>query len=395
MRRDPGLIGQVLAGTYRIERLLGKGGMGAVYAAAHTRLPARFAIKVLRATADAEGLARFRREAEITSRLRHPNIVQVFDFNCLRDGTPYLVMEHLEGEDLSARLRRDGRLALPETLHILRGVGAGLEAAHRHGVVHRDLKPSNIFLCRIDGGAEVPKIVDFGISKIRHAGDTDTTPDARLIGTPEYMAPEQARGQNSEIDARTDQWALAAIAYRCLRGRAPFAGDTVAVVLYQILYQEPPTLKELALPPHIAAAIARALSKEPGARFASVRDLLDALADEPARPSRGRTVALGLALAGLLAGGGYLGLRASGLPPRVATPAPPVSMPGPLREGPALPATAAPETAVARQAPAPKAEGAPKRSRPARRTHRRPPAPPPSEPVEWDNNMRGSQHAIR
>ena len=285
---ESSLVGLVLAETYRVERLLGKGGMGAVYAAAHLRLPTKVAVKVLHAEAavNPEIFTRFRREAEITSALRHPNIVQVLDFNRLQDGTPYLVMEYLDGEDLHARLRQRGRLSYQETVTLVRAVGAGLVAAHKKGVVHRDLKPQNIFLCRQEEGdalLEIPKIVDFGISKIRHAAtDTQQTQDQQLLGTPNYMSPEQARGENTQVDARTDQWALAAIVYQCLTGRLAFAGESLAAIIYKVVLEEPPRLRTLVpeVPEWAEAAIVRALSKEREARFPSVLDFVRARGED-------------------------------------------------------------------------------------------------------------------
>src|SRR5262245_52275960 len=166
--------GLVLGETYRIEKLLGRGGMGAVWGASHLRLPGkRVAIKVLLVPADSatggESYARFRREAEIVSRIGHPNIVEVIDWNTLPDGRPYLVLEYLEGESLAARLLR-GPLPLEETLEIARQIGSALAAAHRAGVVHRDLKPENVFLCPTDSGGTLGdrvKVLDFGVSKIK------------------------------------------------------------------------------------------------------------------------------------------------------------------------------------------------------------------------------------
>jgi serine/threonine-protein kinase len=283
------LIGQTLANTYRVESLLGVGGMGAVYLASHLRLPMKVAIKILHTEAanNPEIFARFRREAEIASGLRHPNIVQVYDFNHLPDGTPYLIMEFLEGEDLHSRLRARGRLSYPETAALCRAVGAGLQAAHKREVVHRDLKPQNIFLCRHEQGdevVEVPKILDFGISKIRHAAvDTLKTQDQQLLGTPHYMSPEQARGQNSEVDARTDQWALGAILYQCLSGRLAFPGESLAAIIYHVVAGEPEPLRALCpdVPAAAVAAIGRALSKAREARYPSIAEFVRAFC-EPA-----------------------------------------------------------------------------------------------------------------
>ena len=226
----PGALrpGMVVAETYEITRLLGQGGMGAVWEAKHLRLPGkRVVVKVLLFGAtDAVVLARFRREAEIASRLGHPNIVQVLDFNTLPDGTPYIVLELLQGESLAARLASGPCRARAGD------VDRDARSARRwpprtgKGIVHRDLKPDNIFLCPTDLGGEVRdvvKVLDFGISKIR-GSKTVLTQDAALLGTPQYMAPEQATGRNDEIDARTDMFAFGAMTFEMLAGQAALHG---------------------------------------------------------------------------------------------------------------------------------------------------------------------------
>jgi serine/threonine protein kinase len=273
----PGALrsGTVVAETYEITRLLGQGGMGAVWEAKHLRLPdKRVVVKVLLfGTTDPVTLARFRREAEIASRLGHPNIVQVLDFNTLPDGAPYIVLELLQGVTLAARLFR-GLPTFDQTLAIVGQVGSALAAAHREGIVHRDLKPDNIFLCPTDPGGEVRdvvKILDFGISKIRGA-KTVLTQDAALIGTPQYMAPEQATGRNDQIDARTDIFAFGAIVFEMLAGRPPFLGDTLAAVIHAVVYAPTPPLRELAptTPAAVVSAVERALAKNRDERFPDV-----------------------------------------------------------------------------------------------------------------------------
>jgi len=275
----PGII---VAETYEITRLLGQGGMGAVWEAKHLRLPGkRVVVKVLLFGAtDATVLARFRREAEIGSRLGHPNIVQVLDFNTLPDGTPYIVLELLQGESLASRLLR-GPLPQEQVKSIVTQVGSALAAAHREGIVHRDLKPDNVFLCPTDLGGEVRdvvKVLDFGISKIRGA-NTVLTQDAALLGTPQYMAPEQATGRNDEIDARTDVFAFGAMTFEMLAGKAPFTGDTLAAVIHAIVYTPTPPLATLAkeTPPAIVAAVERAMEKNRDARFPDVNSFVKAV----------------------------------------------------------------------------------------------------------------------
>ena len=263
-------VGAVLGETYRIEGLIGRGGMGAVWAAEHLRLPGKHvAVKVLldAAAGGEEMLQRFRREAEIASRLGHPNIVEVLDFNTLPTGQPYIVLEYLQGETLAARLV-SGRLPLDEALAITRQIGSALQAAHRAGVVHRDLKPDNVFLCAPE--EDMPtrvKVLDFGISKIR-GSQSLRTQDAILMGTPQYMSPEQATGKNTTVDGRTDVFALGAIVYEMLGGQPAFAGGSLAEVVYRVVHGQPTPLRELApaLPENVLSAVERALQKDPAAR---------------------------------------------------------------------------------------------------------------------------------
>jgi serine/threonine protein kinase len=280
-------VGTVLGETYEITDLLGQGGMGAVWAAKHLRLPGkRVAIKVLHGLAanDRESYARFRREAEIASRIGHPNIVTVHDFNVLASGTPYLVLEYLDGEDLSQRLAR-GKLPLLTALNIARQIGSALHAAHKADVVHRDLKPGNVFLMATEIGGELVeqvKVLDFGISKIR-GSQTVQTQDSVLLGTPQYMAPEQALGKNTEIDGRTDVFALGAIVYEMISGRPAFMGSTLAEVVFKVVYDKQPSLAEAApdTPANVVAAVEQALAKEPNARFSDVAAFINALTGRP------------------------------------------------------------------------------------------------------------------
>jgi serine/threonine protein kinase len=292
-------VGGMVADTYRVTRLLGRGGMGAVWAAEHLRLPGRqVAVKVLLSpgVATGEAFARFRREAEIASRLGHPHIVQVLDFHTLPTGEPYIILELLQGETLAQRLQR-GPIALEETLTITRQVGSALQAAHRAGVVHRDLKPDNVFLCTPQ--EEVPgpnvKVLDFGISKIR-GSQTVATQDAVLMGTPQYMAPEQAMGKNTSIDARTDVFALGAIVYEMLGGSPAFAGSSLAEVVYKVVHAQPQPLAQLrtGLPLNVLSAVDRALQKDPSHRPTDVSAFVAELTGRPL------TVPAASTLAGIL-----------------------------------------------------------------------------------------------
>lgn len=280
-------LGATIGGTYKLEALLGQGGMGAVYRASHVRLPNKYAaIKFLHAAAvNAETLARFRREAEISSRIGHPNIVRVDDVNETPDGTPYLVLEYLQGETLAHLLAR-GPIDVATATIILKQVGSALRAAHQHGIVHRDLKPDNIFLVapEVDGatGRVLCKVLDFGISKIR-GSQTVKTQDAAVLGTPQYMSPEQANGEHDLVDERTDVFALGAIAYEMLAGRPAFEGRSIPEVMYKVVFVEPTPLAELvpSCAGRIEAAIGGALRKDRNARTPSVAAFLEAFAGAP------------------------------------------------------------------------------------------------------------------
>jgi serine/threonine-protein kinase len=278
--------GQVLDDTYRIVRRIGEGGMGEVYEAAHARLAGRYAIKLLQkdVAGDPGLMARFQREAQVTSSLRHPNIVQVVDFRKTSEGTSYIVMEYLDGVDLAAEIRGKGPLPLERVRDLVEQIATGLAAAHEQGIVHRDLKPANLFLLVLPGSRrELVKIVDFGISKVR-AADTQLTRTATVMGTPQYMAPEQALGESDRIDARSDQFALATITYEMLAGRCAFVGDTIPTILYQLVHVEPAplTMNGKAAHPAVEAVIRRGLAKQPEARFPSIIDFAQAFASAAA-----------------------------------------------------------------------------------------------------------------
>jgi serine/threonine-protein kinase len=262
--------------------------MGAVYRATHLRLNKRVAVKVLASAlaANAESLARFHREALVTGGLGHLHIVQVFDFSTTLAGQPFLVMELLEGEDLEHRLCRVGRLPAAEVVPIVKQVASALAATHAQAIVHRDLKPGNIFLLQVAGEANFVKVVDFGISKMR-AATHKLTRTASIMGTPNYMSPEQAQGKIDEIDERTDQWALACIAWECLAGERPFVGEEGTSILYQVVHAPPPPLlpKVPGLAPQVEAVLLRAMAKAKNDRFSTVNDF--ALAFENAVAARG------------------------------------------------------------------------------------------------------------
>ncbi len=274
------MVGAVLGGAYKIASLLAEGGMGWVYEARHLRLNKRVVVKLMarELAANPEALARFHREAEITSRLGHPNLVNVLDFGTTDDGKPYLVMEYLDGEDLERRLRRDGRLSLDAAVAITRQIASALGAAHTEGIVHRDLKPANVFLVKVPDEADFVKVLDFGISKIK-AGRTKLTRATAVMGTPEYMSPEQINGFVEDIDHRVDQWALACIAWEMLSGYSPFVADDIAAVFYRIINTDPHALSARApeLPATIEPILRRALSKQIADRYPTIKEFSRAL----------------------------------------------------------------------------------------------------------------------
>ena len=269
------VIGSVLGGAYQITRLIGEGGMGWVYEGRHLRLNKPVAIKLMarELAANAEALARFHREAEVTSRLGHPHLVSVLDFGATDSGAPYLVMEYLDGEDLERRIRREGRLTLETSVEITKQIASAVGAAHAEGIVHRDLKSANVFLVRVRDENDFVKVLDFGVSKIK-AARTRLTRATAVMGTPEYMSPEQATGLIEEIDHRTDQWALGCIVWEMLSGYAPFMADDLGALFYQIIHQDPHALTRRApgLPAAVEPVLRRALAKRPTDRFPSIKE---------------------------------------------------------------------------------------------------------------------------
>ncbi|MBZ4415493.1 serine/threonine-protein kinase [Myxococcus sp. RHSTA-1-4] len=281
-------LGTVIRETYEIAGVLGRGGMGTVFLANHLRLPGRqVAIKVLRNDGGlgAEVYVRFRREAEIASRLGHPNIIEVLDFDTLADGSPFLVMECLRGQPLSRRLRRGGALTLEEVFNVSRQMGSALQAAHRAGIVHRDLKPGNVFLVPTEVGGVVMehvKLLDFGISKIIDSTSVHTQ-GGILLGTPQYMAPEQAQGKNQEVDPRTDIFSFGCMVYEMLARRLPFKDGPLPELIYRIVYDPPDPLRTLVpgVPEQVVEAIERALEKRPEDRYPDVGSFIEALTGSP------------------------------------------------------------------------------------------------------------------
>jgi serine/threonine-protein kinase len=296
-------VGRILCGKYRVVQLLGSGGVGLVYVAERTDAagaPRRVALKVLRAEhrKSPAVVARFEREAEAAARVRHPNVLRVEPME-RGAGVPCFAMELLLGLDLADTLASTRTLAPPRAVRVAADIAAGLQAAHRAGVIHRDVKPENVFLVHAPDGREPVKVLDFGVSFLR---GLDPEPHPRsaagsalsplqLVGTPEYMAPEQTRGASPAPEA--DVYALGIVLYEVLAGRAPFVGPPLSVI-EQHLREPPPPLHlvhpELLISRDLDAIVRKALVKDPRCRFASMAELRAALLETPeARDDTART----------------------------------------------------------------------------------------------------------
>jgi len=270
---DP-LIGCVLAGTYRVLKVLGKGGMGRLYEAEHTRIGRRFAVKVLHeAHADKrEAVRRFEREADALSRIKSDHVLDVIDVLAAPDGRTVIVTSLLEGEDLQHRLDRCGRLSSIEAIALGRMICRGLAAAHAVGVVHRDLKPSNLFLTAGPDGRSTLKILDFGVAKLKDDGEV--TKHGVVLGTPAYMAPEQARGSH-DADERSDLYAVGAVLYRMLTGKMPYEGRDAGETLGKLLTVQParPRAIKRDIPVALESVVQMVMSREPAERPRSAMEL--------------------------------------------------------------------------------------------------------------------------
>ena len=269
---DDPLLGQTLAEKYLIEKLVKRGGMGAVYRGKHVLMDKTVAIKVLRPSlaVDDAVVARFSREAKAASRISHPHAVNVTDFGEAENGVVFLVMEYLDGRTLKEIIKSEGPMPLARVVEIVRQVAGALDAAHGQGVVHRDLKSDNIMLSQTTG-ADWAKVLDFGIAKIQLSesfADADITAPNLVVGTPQYMSPEQC-SQTGSIDARSDIYSLGVIVYEMLAGQVPFTGESPTVIMMKQVQDRPPSIlaTRADLPAAIDQAIAKALAKQPADRF--------------------------------------------------------------------------------------------------------------------------------
>jgi serine/threonine-protein kinase len=281
----PGTLGpgDVLAGKYRVERVLGQGGMGVVLAARHLDLLELRALKVLHdQEGGAEATERFLREARAAARLKSDRVARVYDVGRLDGGAPYLVMEHLEGCDLGALVKARGPLPLVEAVWYLLQALEGIAEAHAAGIIHRDLKPANLFLTTGADGTPCVKILDFGISKLvappGSGIENEMTRTGMVLGSPYYMSPEQMRSSR-DVDARTDIWSLGVILYRLLTAAVPFHGDSITQVCAAVVGDTPalPSSRRPDLDPRVDAVVMRCLEKDPGRRYGSAVELAAAL----------------------------------------------------------------------------------------------------------------------
>ncbi|HEX3596189.1 MAG TPA: serine/threonine-protein kinase [Polyangiaceae bacterium] len=278
----PVSAGTVLAGKYRVERVLGEGGMGVVVAATDLQLERKVAIKFLLPdyARHAEAAQRFLREARAAVKIQSEHVARVIDVGTLDSGAPYMVMEYLEGRDLSAVIEEHRRLPVEEAVaYVLEGCDAIAEA-HSVGIVHRDLKPANLFLTRQPDGSSRVKVLDFGISKAMMAGESDhsLTRTSSMMGSPLYMSPEQMKSAKN-VDPRTDVWALGVILYELLMGEPPFNAESIPELSAKVLLEQPPSVRSVRpdVPAQLEAVILHALEKDPIRRYATVADLANAL----------------------------------------------------------------------------------------------------------------------
>jgi hypothetical protein len=277
----PVQAGDILAGKYRVERVLGAGGMGVVVAAMHIQLDRRVALKFMLpdALGDGAALERFQREARAAARLKSEHVARILDVGLLDTGSPYMVMEYLEGSDLAAILRGEGPLEVRLLADYVTQALDALAEAHAAGIVHRDLKPSNFFVTRRADGSALVKVLDFGISKASPAmGDISLTETRAIVGSPPYMAPEQLRS-TKVVDVRTDIWSLGVTLYQLVSGRLPFTAETYSALVIQVVMDEPaPLVRPQPIPPAFEAIVWRCLQKDPALRFQNVAQLAEALA---------------------------------------------------------------------------------------------------------------------
>jgi hypothetical protein len=292
--------GDVLAGKYRVERVLGSGGMGYVVAARHLQLDQLVAMKFLRrsgaALDETEATGRFLREAKAVVRLRDEHVAKVFDVGTLESGEPYIVMEYLDGCDLSALAKQRGQIPASEAVEYVMQACEALAEAHSLGIVHRDVKLANLFVTRGHAGSPLVKVLDFGISKMNPFGESEheMTRTASMLGSPRFMSPEQMRDPRA-VDARSDIWSLGVVLYRLVAGKPPFEADTLGRLLSMVMHENPDPLAAVVdptlLPLGFSETVHHCLEKDPNNRFSNIAELAYALAPFAMDPMRARAAA--------------------------------------------------------------------------------------------------------
>ena len=273
-QQDP-MLGRVIDGRYRVDAVIGEGGMGIVYGATHAVLGKKFAVKVLRGemAKDADVVQRFMQEAQAATSIGHENIIDISDFGRLPDESVYFVMEYLEGEALTSLIKRGGSIPMRDALKIIRQMASALGAAHDRGIVHRDLKPDNVQLIPRGADQQFVKVLDFGIAKVGGAS-SKLTKTGMIFGTPHYMSPEQAAGQT--VDQRTDIYALGVIMYEMFTGKVPFDADTFMGILSKHMFEPPvpPSERGARTLGALEDVILKALTKKPEDRYQGMGDLI-------------------------------------------------------------------------------------------------------------------------
>lgn len=272
--------GDLVAGKYEVDRALGSGGMGMVIRAKHVQLDEMVAIKFLRPDfAGADSVARFEREARAAAKIKGDHVARVIDLGSLDNGTPYMVMEYLDGEDLEQRVRKRGPLPIDEVVDFITQACEAIAEAHALGIIHRDLKSSNLFVTRCPDGSERIKVLDFGIAKVvgPDASELSMTRTRAVMGSPMYMSPEQLNSTRN-VDVRTDVWGLGVILYELLTARPPFEGEDMLELYVKIASSPPPPLGRADAPEGLEAVILRSLEKSRDERYPNVAELASALA---------------------------------------------------------------------------------------------------------------------
>jgi serine/threonine protein kinase len=284
MADSPVTEGQILAGKYRVEKVLGSGGMGVVVAAWHLELEQRVAVKFLHPMAleHADTAERFRREARSAAKIRSEHVARVIDVGIMEGGVPYMVMEYLEGHDVSDEMQKHGMLPIADAIDFVLQAIEALAEAHAAGIVHRDLKPANLFIAHRADGTRIVKVLDFGISKSLLGGsvaELSLTRTSTLIGSPLYMSPEQMRSAK-DVDTRTDIWSLGVIMYEMITGQPPYSGDSIPALCASLLGDTPVSMQAIRaeVPPELEDAVMRCLAKDRSERFSTVSELARALA---------------------------------------------------------------------------------------------------------------------